>query len=210
MSLLKKVSKIVVGVTMASLLLIGCGGTGKKAKENIPEDKLPVATIEVKNFGTIEAELYPNKAPNTVDNFISLANSGFYDGLTIHRIVKGFVLQGGDPKGTGTGGPGYMIKGEISSNGVENDIKHEEGILSMARSQNPDSAGSQFFIVTKEAPHLDGQYAAFGKVTKGLDVVHEIEKVSVGANDKPVEDVVIESIKVDTKGIEYKEPEKVK
>ncbi|MDU7111175.1 MAG: peptidylprolyl isomerase, partial [Clostridium perfringens] len=111
MSLLKKVSKIVVGVTMASLLLIGCGGTGKKAKENIPEDKLPVATIEVKNFGTIEAELYPNKAPNTVDNFISLANSGFYDGLTIHRIVKGFVLQGGDPKGTGTGGPGYMIKG---------------------------------------------------------------------------------------------------
>ena len=157
-----------------------------------------------------EAELYPNKAPNTVDNFISLANSGFYDGLTIHRIVKGFVLQGGDPKGTGTGGPGYMIKGEFSSNGVENDIKHEEGILSMARSQNPDSAGSQFFIVTKEAPHLDGQYAAFGKVTKGLDVVHEIEKVSVGANDKPVEDVVIESIKVDTKGIEYKEPEKVK
>ena len=175
MSLLKKVIKRVLGVTMASLLLVGCGGTGKKAKENIPENKLPVATIEVKNFGTIEAELYPNKAPNTVDNFISLANSGFYDGLTIHRIVKGFVLQGGDPKGTGTGGPGYMIKGEFSSNGVENDIKHEEGILSMARSQNPDSAGSQFFIVTKEAPHLDGQYAAFGKVTKGLDVVHEIE-----------------------------------
>lgn len=150
MSLLKKVSKIVVGVTMASLLLIGCGGKGKKAKENIPEDKLPIATIEVKNFGTIEAELYPNKAPNTVDNFISLANSGFYDGLTIHRIVKGFVLQGGDPKGTGTGGPGYMIKGEFSSNGVENDIKHEEGILSMARSQNPDSAGSQFLLLQKK------------------------------------------------------------
>ena len=206
MSLLKKVSKIVVGVTMASLLLIGCGGTGKKSKENIPEDKLPVATIEVKNFGTIEAELYPNKAPNTVDNFISLANSGFYDGLTIHRIVKGFVLQGGDPKGTGTGGPGYMIKGEFSSNGVENDIKHEEGILSMARSQNPDSAGSQFFIVTKEAPHLDGQYASFGKVIEGMDVVDKIANVKTDYNDMPDEPQVMAKVTVENaEGIE--EPE---
>ena len=207
MSLLKKVSKIVVGVTMASLLLIGCGGTGKKAKENIPEDKLPVATIEVKNFGTIEAELYPNKAPNTVDNFISLANSGFYDGLTIHRIVKGFVLQGGDPKGTGTGGPGYMIKGEFSSNGVENDIKHEEGILSMARSQNPDSAGSQFFIVTKEAPHLDGQYASFGKVIEGIEEADKIVMTKRDYNDRPYEDQVIKSMTVDTFGETYGEPE---
>ena len=204
-----------------SVSIVGCSNsksnekvkednTKNQTEEKIDEKDLPEVTIKVKDYGTMKGVLYPNKAPNTVNNFIALANSGFYDGLTIHRIVKGFVLQGGDPKGTGTGGPGYSIKGEFSSNGVENDIKHEEGVLSMARSQDPDSAGSQFFIVTKEAPHLDGQYAAFGKVAKGLDVVHEIEKISVGANDKPVEDVVIESIKVDTKGIEYKEPEKVK
>lgn len=210
MSLLKKVSKMVTGAIITSMLIVGCGGNAKEEIKNASKDKLPVATIEIKDFGTIEAELYKNKAPNTVDNFISLANSGFYDGLTIHRIVKGFVLQGGDPKGTGLGGPGYMIKGEFSSNGVENDIKHEEGVLSMARSQSLDSAGSQFFIVTKKAPHLDGQYAAFGKVIKGLDVVYKIEKLSVGADDKPMEDVIIKSIRVDTKGIDYKKPKKIK
>lgn len=210
MSFLKEVTKILVGITVTSLLLVGCGAKKEDAsKENYLDDKKPVATIVIKDFGTIEAELYPNVAPNTVKNFLSLANSGFYDGLTFHRIVKDFVLQGGDPKGTGTGGPGYSIKGEFSSNDFENDIKHEEGVLSMARSNSPDSAGSQFFIVTKEAPHLDGKYAAFGKVTKGLKVVHEIEDVSVGANDKPIKPVVIESIKVDTKGIEYGNPEKV-
>lgn len=209
MSFFKKIGKIAIGIAMTSLLLVGCGGKTEGKSESVPEDKNPVATIKVKNFGTIEAELYPNIAPNTVNNFISLANSGFYDGLTFHRIVKGFVLQGGDPDGTGMGGPGYSIKGEFSSNGVENDIAHEEGVLSMARSKAKDSAGSQFFIVTKAAPHLDGQYAGFGKVISGLDVVHEIEKVSVGQNDKPVNDIVIESIKVDTKGIEYKEPDKI-
>ena len=193
-----------------SLFLTGCGSLNSSKREEIPEDKLPVATIEIENFGTIEACLYPNKAPNTVDNFIYLANSGFYDGLTIHRIVKGFVLQGGDPMGNGMGGPGYYIKGEFSSNGVENDIKHEEGVLSMARSRDKDSAGSQFFIVTKDAPHLDSEYAAFGKVTKGLDVVHEIEKVSVGEGDKPLQNIIIKEIRVDTRGLEYKEPNKIK
>ncbi|MGG5462169.1 peptidylprolyl isomerase [Clostridium sp. B9] len=210
MSLLKKISKIAIGITMTSLLLVGCGGKTEGKEGSVPEGENPIATIEVKDFGTIEAELYPNVAPNTVNNFISLSNSGFYDGLTFHRIVKGFVLQGGDPEGTGVGGPGYSIKGEFSANGVENNIAHEEGVLSMARSQAKDSAGSQFFIVTKAAPHLDGQYAGFGKVTKGLDVVHKIEETSVGPNDKPVKDIVIESIKVDTKGIEYDEPTKVK
>ncbi|MDU1685652.1 MAG: peptidylprolyl isomerase [Clostridium perfringens] len=170
----------------------------------------PIVTIEMATGEKIKIELYPEIAPNTVNNFISLIKNNFYDGLIFHRVIKDFMIQGGDPQGSGMGGPGYAIKGEFSSNGFENNLLHDKGVLSMARSFMPDSAGSQFFIVTKEAPHLDGQYAAFGKVTKGLDVVHEIEKISVGANDKPVEDVVIESIKVDTKGIEYKEPEKVK
>lgn len=154
--------------------------------------------------------LYPNKAPNTVNNFIALANSGFYDNLTFHRVIKDFMIQGGDPEGTGTGGPGYSIKGEFSSNGFDNDLKHTEGVLSMARARDKDSGGSQFFIMTKDSPHLDGDYAAFGKITEGLDVLHKIEDVKTDSNDKPLNEVKIESIKVDTKGKEYKEPEKIK
>lgn len=154
--------------------------------------------------------LYPNKAPNTVNNFIALANSGFYDNLTFHRVIKDFLIQGGDPEGTGTGGPGYSIKGEFSSNGFDNDLKHTEGVLSMARARDKDSGGSQFFIMTKDSPHLDGDYASFGKITEGLDVLHKIEGVKTDSNDKPLSEVKIESIKVDTKGREYKEPEKIK
>ncbi|MGL5348905.1 MAG: peptidylprolyl isomerase [Peptostreptococcaceae bacterium] len=175
-----------------------------------PPKELPIATIVFKDYGTVEAELYPHIAPNTVNNFIDLANSGFYDGLIFHRVIKDFMIQGGDPEGTGMGGPGYTIAGEFTKNNFKNDLAHTEGVLSMARSQAKDSAGSQFFIVTKEASHLDGDYASFGKVIKGMDIVHEIENVETGAQDKPVKDVVIESINVDTKGIDYKAPEKLK
>ncbi|WP_228104188.1 peptidylprolyl isomerase [Terrisporobacter mayombei] len=174
-----------------------------------PPKELPIATIVIKNYGTIEAELYPHIAPNTVNNFIYLANSGFYDGLTFHRVIKDFMIQGGDPNGDGSGGPGYSIKGEFTKNKFQNDLKHTEGVLSMARSQNKNSGGSQFFIMTKDSPHLDGQYAAFGKVIKGIDIVHEIENIKTGTNDKPEKGVIIESIKVDTKGIKYDEPEKM-
>ncbi|WP_042273373.1 peptidylprolyl isomerase [[Clostridium] dakarense] len=169
-----------------------------------PPEELPIATIVFKDFGTVEAELYPHIAPNTVNNFIDLANSNFYNGLTFHRIIKNFMIQGGDPNGTGTGGPGYTIKGEFTKNKFRNDLSHTDGVLSMARSQNKNSAGSQFFIVTKNTPHLNGNYATFGKVISGMDIVHNIENVKTGAMDKPVEDVIIESISVDTKGIEYK------
>jgi peptidyl-prolyl cis-trans isomerase B (cyclophilin B) len=193
-----------------TLALVGCS-SNKAIDDEVrtPPKELPVATIVFKDFGTVEAELYPHIAPNTVDNFISLANSGFYDGLTFHRIIKDFMIQGGDPDGTGTGGPGYSIKGEFTKNKFKNDLSHTEGILSMARSQNKDSAGSQFFIITKDSPHLDGQYAAFGKVISGMDVVHKIENVETGNNDAPVEKVIVESIKVDTKGVDYKEPDKM-
>lgn len=174
-----------------------------------PPEKLPIATIVFKDFGTVEAELYPHIAPNTVNNFIDLANSNFYNGLTFHRIIKNFMIQGGDPKGTGTGGPGYTIKGEFNKNKFRNDLSHTEGVLSMARSQNKNSAGSQFFIVTKSVPHLNGNYATFGKVISGIDIVHTIENVKTGAMDKPANDVVIESISVDTKGIEYESVEKM-
>lgn len=208
---------ILVGISAMLIGLVGC--TNSTSNQNNTEEsvvtiestgELPIATIKVKDFGTIKAELYPDKAPNTVNNFISLANSGFYDGLIFHRVIKDFMNQGGDPDGIGTGGPGYSIKGEFSSNGyTNNDLKHTAGVLSMARSNNPDSAGSQFFIMAKEASHLDGDYAAFGKVTEGLDVVEAINSVETDENYKPLKDVVIESITVDTKGIDYKEPEKV-
>ena len=171
--------------------------------------KNPIVTIEMENGDIMKAELYPEIAPNTVKNFIDLINRGFYDGLIFHRVIPGFMIQGGCPEGMGIGGPGYSIKGEYSRNGFKNDLAHTEGVLSMARSQNKDSAGSQFFIVTKDAPHLDGQYASFGKVIKGMDVVHKIENVETDSNDKPVKSVVIDSIKVDTKGEEYKAPDKM-
>lgn len=219
---MKKVIKkgvILVGISAMLIGLIGCTNNKTSNPNNDEEsevsvestEELPIATIKVKNFGTIKAELYPDKAPNTVNNFISLANSGFYDGLIFHRVIKGFMNQGGDPNGIGTGGPGYSIKGEFSSNGyTKNDLKHTAGVLSMARASNPDSAGSQFFIMAEDASYLDGDYAAFGKVTEGMDVVEAINSVETDQNDKPLEDVVIESITVDTKGINYKEPEKIK
>ena len=152
------------------------------------------AIIEVEKFGTIEVELYKEAAPITVDNFVKLVNKGFYNGLTFHRIIKGFMIQGGCPKGNGTGGPGYSIKGEFSANGINNPIKHERGVISMARAMDPNSAGSQFFIMHQAAPHLDGQYAAFGKVVKGIDVVDAIASVPTNYFDVPLQKVVIKSI----------------
>ena len=154
------------------------------------------AIIEIEKFGTIELELYKDIAPITVDNFVKLANQGFYNGLTFHRIIKDFMIQGGCPKGNGTGGPGYCIKGEFAANGVNNPLKHERGVISMARAMDPDSAGSQFFIMHKNAPHLDGQYAAFGKVISGIEVVDAIASVRTNYNDAPLEKVVIKSIEI--------------
>ena len=155
------------------------------------------AIIEINKFGTIEVELYKDAAPITVDNFIKLVNKGFYNGLTFHRIIKGFMIQGGCPKGNGTGGPGYSIKGEFLANGVNNPLKHTRGVISMARAMDPDSAGSQFFIMHKDAPHLDGQYAAFGKVVSGIEVVDAIASVPTNFYDMPLEKVVIKQIKIE-------------
>ena len=168
----------------------------------------PVVTITMTNGDVMKAELYPEIAPNTVNNFISLVQKGFYDGLIFHRVISGFMIQGGDPQGTGMGGPGYSIKGEFAMNGVRNDLKHTRGVLSMARSMMPNSAGSQFFIMHANAPHLDGQYAAFGKVVEGLDVVDKIASVRTGWQDKPVEEQKIPSMTVELFGETYPEPEK--
>ena len=169
----------------------------------------PIVTITMKDGGVMKAELYPEIAPNTVNNFISLIQKGFYNGLIFHRVIEGFMLQGGDPEGTGMGGPGYEIPGEFSSNGFENNLKHEPGVLSMARSMMPDSAGSQFFIMHKTSPHLDGEYAAFGKVTEGMDVVERIATVATeSGTDRPYEDQVMETVTVETFGVDYPEPEK--
>ncbi len=171
--------------------------------------KNPIVTFHMKNGDEIQAELYPEIAPISVNNFISLINKKFYDGLIFHRVIKGFMIQGGCPEGTGMGGPGYSIKGEFSQNGVENNLKHTEGVLSMARTMIPDSAGSQFFIMHKDAPHLDGQYAAFGKVIKGMDVVDKIAEAATDWNDRPREDQIMETVTVDTFGVDYPEPEKL-
>jgi peptidyl-prolyl cis-trans isomerase B (cyclophilin B) len=168
----------------------------------------PIVTIEMEDGGIIRAELYPDIAPNTVRNFISLIKKGFYDGVIFHRVIPGFMIQGGDPNGTGMGGPGYSIRGEFTSNGFKNDLKHTAGVLSMARAMNPDSAGSQFFIMHADAPHLDGQYAAFGKVTDGMDVVNRIAATATDFRDKPMKEQRIRSMTVDTAGVEYPEPEK--
>ncbi len=169
----------------------------------------PTVTFTMENGGVITAELYPDIAPNTVNNFISLIKQGFYNGLIFHRVIPGFMLQGGCPLGQGYGNPGYSIKGEFKANGFDNDLKHSRGVLSMARSQSPNSAGSQFFIMHKDAPHLDGQYAAFGKVTDGLDVVDAIAATKTDYNDKPVAEQKLASVTVDTAGADYPEPEKV-
>lgn len=169
--------------------------------------KNPIVTITMKNGGVIKAELYPEIAPNTVNNFIDLINRGFYDELIFHRVIPGFMIQGGCPEGNGMGGPGYSIKGEFSNNGFKNDLKHTKGVLSMARAMDPNSAGSQFFIMVADAPHLDGEYASFGKVIEGMDVAQKIVSSKTDVYDRPYEDQVIESMKVDTQGEEYKEPE---
>lgn len=168
----------------------------------------PVVTFTMENGDIIKAELYPEIAPNTVNNFISLINKGFYDGLIFHRVIRGFMIQGGDPEGSGMGGPNYSIKGEFSQNGVENNLKHGEGVLSMARSMHLDSAGSQFFIMHKTSPHLDGSYAAFGKVTEGMDVVDRIASTKTDYSDRPIEKQIMKSVTVDTFGAEYPEPDK--
>ena len=168
----------------------------------------PVVTIEMENGDVIKAELYPEKAPNTVNNFISLVKKGYYDGLIFHRVIRGFMIQGGYPQGTGMGGPGYSIRGEFAQNGFANDLKHTEGVLSMARAMHPDSAGSQFFIMHKAAPHLDGAYAAFGKVTEGMDAVNRIAEVRTDYSDRPMKEQKIKKMTVETFGVDYPEPEK--
>jgi peptidyl-prolyl cis-trans isomerase B (cyclophilin B) len=169
----------------------------------------PIVTIEMENGGIIKAELYPETAPNSVNNFISLINKGYYDGIIFHRVIEGFMIQGGDPQGTGIGGPGYSIRGEFRANGFANDLKHDRGVLSMARTTMPNSAGSQFFIMHQNAPYLDGQYAAFGKVTEGMDVVDAIAGCRTDRADRPVEEQRMKKVTVDTFGVEYPEPEKV-
>ena len=170
----------------------------------------PIITIEMENGNSIKIELYPETAPNTVRNFISLASSGFYDGVIFHRVIPGFMIQGGDPEGTGMGGPGYSIRGEFSANGFKNNLKHDRGVISMARSNRPDSAGSQFFIMVEKAPHLDGQYAAFGKVIEGMDEADRIVGAKRDYNDRPREDQRMKKVTVDTSGKDYGEVEKAR
>ncbi|MDO3408452.1 peptidylprolyl isomerase [Saccharibacillus sp. CPCC 101409] len=213
-------------LTLTLILLAACGSAKPQSEaENPPAneeqttpgetttngEQNPIVTIEMDNGGIIKLELYPEVAPNTVDNFISLINKGFYDGLTFHRIVPGFVIQGGDPEGTGGGGPGYEIKGEFSSNGFDNTLKHTEGVLSMARTPEPDTAGSQFFIMLADQPSLDNEYAAFGKLTEGMDVVEAIAALPTNDKGKPAsnEGVTMTKVTVDTFGETYPEPEKV-
>ena len=169
----------------------------------------PVVTFEMENGDIMKAELYPEVAPNTVNNFVSLVKKGFYDGVIFHRVISGFMIQGGDPDGTGMGGPGYSIKGEFAQNGVENNLVHDAGVLSMARAMHPDSAGSQFFIMHKKAPHLDGAYAAFGKITEGMDVVNKIAETATDYSDRTLEKQVMKKVTVETFGEDYPEPETV-
>ena len=199
----KKIFNIFILIVVLFLAVVGLSSFTKVNER----EKLPIATIEVENYGKIKVELYPEKAPNTVNNFIALANSGFYDGLTFHRVINKFIIQGGDPSNTGNGGPGYYIKGEFNQNKFEgNDIVFEAGIIAMARSNDNDSAGSQFFITTVNSPQLNNKYAAFGKFIEGMNVLKSIENVGTDLNDKPYDEVKIKSITVDTKGVEYSEP----
>ena len=202
---------IIILLAFAMALACGCGQkTEKEGNQmvNTNTDGKIIARIDVEDYGVIELELYPDIAPQSVYNFCYLARQGFYDGVIFHRIIKGFMIQGGDPQGTGSGGPGYCIKGEFAANGVKNGLKHERGVISMARKSKPyDSAGSQFFIVHQTSPHLDGQYAAFGRVISGMNVVDAIASVQVGYADKPLYDVVIKTITIS--GPELPEPEKL-
>lgn len=199
-----------IALCLILLGTMGCtSGEKNKTEEETMHSEYPIATITMKDGGVIKLELYPKIAPESVKNFISLANSKFYDGLIFHRVISGFMIQGGCPKGNGTGGPGYNIKGEFSANGVDNSLFHERGVISMARAMAYDSAGSQFFICHADSQFLDGQYAAFGKVIEGMDVVDAIASVKTNSQDKPLQDQVIDSIRVDTFGMEYGEPEKL-
>lgn len=173
------------------------------------ENTNPIVTMELQDGGIIKLELYPEVAPNTVNNFISLVKKGFYDGLKFHRVIRGFMIQGGDPEGTGMGGPNYSIKGEFSYNNFKNDLKHSAGVISMARSQRPDSAGSQFFIMHKDSPHLDGSYAAFGKVVEGMEFVNKIAEIKTDYSDAPLEPQIMKKLTVETFGAQYSEPETV-
>ena len=207
-------------IMLALLLPLGCSANGAKSQsEETPamqEQKNPVATIEMENGGIIKIELYPNIAENTVKNFISLANSGFYDGVIFHRVIEGFMIQGGDPTGTGTGGPGYRIKGEFSNNNHENNLSHTRGVISMARQGNPyfpaaayNTAGSQFFIMHADSDFLDKDYAAFGEVIEGMDVVDAIATTDTDRNDKPLTEQRMKTVRVETFGVDYGEPEKI-
>lgn len=206
----------VLFVCLILALLGGCGTSGedqtseKKSKPTQVIEDNPIVTVTMENNDEIKIELYPNIAPNTVNNFISLAKSGFYDGVIFHRVIPGFMVQGGDPEGTGAGGPDYSIKGEFTSNGFENKLKHERGVISMARTQEPDSAGSQFFIMVADASNLDSDYAAFGRVTEGMEVVDSIVSVETDQQDKPLEEQKMKQVTVETFGIDYPDPEKVK
>jgi peptidyl-prolyl cis-trans isomerase B (cyclophilin B) len=216
----KKTLFLLFAIAVFAIILTGCGTSEKNgqngedsAKKSEPiEDysasvkENPIVTITMENDEKIEIELYPAKAPNTVANFISLVEDGFYDGLIFHRVIPGFMIQGGDPEGKGSGGPGYTIAGEFSSNGFENDLIHDRGVISMARTNVPDSAGSQFFIMVKESPHLDGEYAAFGKVKAGMDTVDSIVSSERDGQDKPLKDQKMKTVTVDTKGFDYPDP----
>ena len=213
---MKKIIVLLLGLMMLCSLACAKEATSAPAaektetKEETNVDKThPIATITMKDGGEIQLELYPQVAPESVKNFISLANSGFYDGLIFHRVISGFMIQGGDPDGRGTGGPGYSIKGEFAANGVKNDISHVRGVLSMARAQPYDSAGSQFFICHADSTFLDGQYAAFGRVTSGMDVVDKIAATTTDSKDKPYKDQIMETVRVETWGVDYGEPNKL-
>lgn len=198
-------------VILFSIWTIGCvsknSGTSEGAK--VGDRKNPIVTIEMEDGSKIKVELYPDIAPNTVNNFISLVQKGFYDGLIFHRVIPKFMIQGGDPQGNGMGGPGYTIKGEFTSNKFKNELKHDRGVISMARSESPDSAGSQFFIMVDKAEHLDGDYAAFGKVIEGMEVVDKIVLTLRDKNNKPVKDQKMKKVTVETFGVKYEEPKKI-
>lgn len=232
--MIKRKAKILglMGVALSTCMFIGCSNKNVDNQEESPVEEVqvqesteteteyvagsnfsnetnPIVTFDIEGYGTIKAELYPDVAPNTVKNFIELANSGFYNGLTFHRVVNEFVIQGGDPTGDGTGGAEYNIKGEFTANGVDNKLTHDVGVLSMARAMDNDSASSQFFIVTGNAKFLDGQYAGFGQVIEGLDIIDKIDDVETDINEMPVEKVTINYVKVDTKDITYEPAEKI-
>ncbi len=211
---MKKRAVFVAALLLLPLVLAGCGKTA--AQEEPMSEQNPVATITMQNGGVIKVELYPDVAPNTVKNFIHLANSGFYDGVIFHRVIEGFMIQGGDPDGAGTGGPGYRIRGEFSNNRHENDLSHQRGVISMARQGNPyvpasayNTAGSQFFIMHADNDFLDGDYAAFGKVVEGMDIVDAIASCATDASDRPLEEQAMESVRVETFGVDYGEPERI-